>query len=390
MFPPDHDIQTRRLSLRLGLRNGLLIGLALALGAWVPDAILLSTSHVRLLYPSLLLGCLALLLLGGLGGWLAAWPGSAFASVLIWLLVAGLMTLVIGHLPYEGRSLAVWLADRRSWGLPIYSFSPPAQEGIVIAGFFIVLLLVILGLLQNYRLENVGSEIEANGRMSGHAWFLLVLPLPLVFGVGLIANNLVNSPLRVAQQLVHEAIRTGRTYPGDLFELSLARGVNYNAISGVRDQMSASYSLSIGSVDLGAADTLFVVAHFDNGAWINCRVVADQLSFCYDASPPYQQGFLALLTTGETPQDCPECAIKVNDEQRAWLLARSENFAGSPRLILLAQWGSYVLMRAESPGSGYAAECLFQGISPVRLERCREVKTANPTSERSSSIPPRF
>jgi len=389
MLPPDHDVQTRRLSLKLGLRNGLLIGLALALGAWAPDAILLSTSHVRLLYPSLLLGCLALLLLGGLGGWLAAWPGRAFAGGLIWLLVAVLMTWTIGHVPYEGCSLTVWLADRRSWGLPIYPFSPPAQVGMVMAGFFVVLLLTILGLIQDYRLDGVGSEIDADGRMGSRAWFLLVLPLPLVLGVGLIANTLV-SPLRVAPQLVHEAIRTGRTYPGDLFELSLERDVNYNAISGVRDQMSASYSLSIGSVDLGVADTIFVVAYFDNGAWINCRVVADQLSFCYDASPPYQQGFSALLTTGETPEDCQLCTVKVNDEQRDWLLARSGYFAGSPRLTRLAQWGSYVLMRAESPGSDYAVECLFNGISPVRLERCREVKTANPTAGRSSSIPPRF
>ena len=375
MLAPDHDVQMRRLSLRLGLRNGLLIGLALALGAWAPDAILLSTSHVRLLYPSLLLGCLALLLLGGLGGWLAAWLGRAFAGGLIWLLVAGLMTLVIGHLPYEGCSLAVWLADRRSWGLPIYSFSPPAQARMVMAGFFVMLLLTILGLIQDYRLEGVGSEIDADGRVSGRAWFLLLLPLPLVFGIGLIANSLVNSPLCIAPQLVHEAIRTGRTYPGDLFELSLERGVNYNAISGVRDQMSAHYSLLIGEVELGAGNTIFVVADFDNGAWINCRVVADQLSFCYDASPPYQQGFPALLMTGATPEDCQECTIKANDEQRAWLLARNENFAGSPRMTRLAQWGSYVLMRAESPGSDYAVECLFSGISLVRLERCQEVQT---------------
>jgi hypothetical protein len=230
-------------------------------------------------------------------------------------------------------------------------------------------------LLQNYRLEGTSSEVDANGHMSARAWFLLVLPLPLVLGVGLIANNLVNSPLRTAPQLVHEAIRTGRTYPGDLFELSLERGVNYNAISGVRDQMSASYSLSIGSVDLGVADTIFVVADFDNGAWINCRVVADQLSFCYDASPPYYQGFPSLLTTGETPEDCQLCTVKVNDEQRDWLLARSGYFAGSPRLTRLAQWGSYVLMRAESPDGDYAVECLFKGISPVRLDRCQEVKT---------------
>jgi len=375
VFPLDHDAQIRRLSLRLGLRNGSLIGLALALGAWAPDAISLSTSHVRLFYPSLLLGCLALLLLGGLGGWLAAWFGRSFVGGLIWLVVAGLMTLVIGHLPYEGRSLTVWLADRRFWGLAVYPFSPSAQARLVMVGFFVVLLLAILGLLQNYRLEGAGSEIDADGRMSGRAWFLLLLPLPLVLGVGLTADNLVNSPLRVAPKLVHEAIRSGRTYPGDLFELSLERGVNYNAIAGVRDQMSESYSLLIGEVNLGVADTVFVVAHFDNGAWINCRVVAGQLSHCYDASPPYLRGFAALLTTGETPEDCQLCKVKISGEQRDWLLARSGNFAGSPRLTCLAQWGSYVLMHAESPDSDYAVECLFHGISPVRLEHCREAKT---------------
>ena len=375
MFALDHDIQTRRLSLRLGLRNGLLIGLALALGAWAPNAISLSTSHVRLLYPSLLLGCLGLLLLGSLGGWLAAWLGNAFAGGVIWTLVAGLMTWTIGHLPYEGRTLTVWLADRRFWGLAVYPFSPSAQARLAMAGFFVVLLLAILGLLQDYRLEGIGPGINTGGRLDSRAWFLLIVPLPLVLGVGLIADDLVNSPLRVAPKLVHEAIRTGRTYPGDLFELSLERGVNYNAISGVRAQMSESYSLLIGEVNLGVADTVFVVAHFDNDAWINCRVVAGQLSHCYDASPPYRQGFPALLTTGETPEECQLCTVKVTDEQRDWFLARSANFADPPRLTRLAQWGSYVLMRAESPDSDYAVECLFHSISPVRLEQCREAKT---------------
>lgn len=372
---PERDIQIRRLSQRLGLRNGLLIGLALALGVWAPDAILLSTSHVRLFYPSLLLGCLALVLLGGLGGWLTSSVGRASVGGLIWLVVAGLMTWTIGHLPYEGRSLTIWLADRRSWGLPIYPFSSAAQSRMVVAGFFIGLLLITLGLVQGYRLEGISSETDADGRMSSRAWFLLVLPLPLVFGVGLIANILVNSPVRVAPRLVHEAICIGRTYPGDLFQLSLERGVNYNALAGVRGLMSAHHSLTIGEIELGAANTIFVVADFDNGAWINCRVVADQLSHCYDASPPYQRGFSALLIAGETPADCPECAVKISDEQRAWLLARSENFAGSPRITRLAQWGSFVLMHAESPGGDYAVECLFHGHSLVRLEHCWEVKT---------------
>jgi hypothetical protein len=240
------------------------------------------------------------------------------------------------------------------------------------AGFFIVLCLTILGLLQNYRLEGVASETDAGGRMTGRSWFLLLLPLPLVVGVGLAADNIVGSSERVAQQLVHEAIRTGRTYEGDLFELSLKRGVNYNAIAGVRDQMSARYALSTADVTLSASSSIVIVAHFDNGAWINCRVTAGQLFHCYDASPPYLQGFPALLTGGETPEDCRECAIKVAEPQRDWLLARSDLWEDTPQVTRLAQRGSYVLLQAQSPQTSYGVRCLFHGISPVTLSHCWE------------------
>ncbi|UCC65201.1 MAG: hypothetical protein JSV36_09270 [Anaerolineae bacterium] len=191
------------------------------------------------------------------------------------------------------------------------------------------------------------------------------------FAVGLAADNLVNSPERAAQQLVHRAIRTGRTYPGDLFELGQADGINYSAISGVRDQMTGHYSLTVGQITLGVANAVVVVAYFDNAAWINCRVTADQLFHCYDASPPYRQGFPALLTAGETPPDCRACTVVVSEAQRAWLLAQPENVAGPPHVTRLAQWGSHVLMRAEWPANGYAAECLFHGLSPVTLECCQ-------------------
>ncbi len=372
MAVPNSDAPCRRLDLRLGLLNGLLSGLALALGVWASDAIFLALSHVRLAYPSLLAGSLALGLLGGLGGWLAAWAGRAWASALIWLIVGGLMTLVIGHVPYEGRTLTLWLADPRSWGLPIYPFSRAAATGMMLAGFFILLLLGALGLLQPYRLEGLVAETDGQGRLRERGRFLLVIPLPLVIVVGLFSDNIVNKPLRLPPQLVHEAIRTGRTYPGDLFDLSLKTGINYNALSAVRDRMSEQYDLSIGMVDLSVSDTVLVVAEFDNGTWILCRVVAEQISFCYDAGLPYTQGLPAFLTSGQTPPDCLRCAFTVGEELRALLQARQERWHGSPRVTRLARWGGYVLVRAESPGGEYAVECLFRGFDPVHLEECRE------------------
>ncbi|MGD9317495.1 MAG: hypothetical protein PVG56_11710 [Anaerolineae bacterium] len=375
MIAIEGDVTQRQLIRKLGLRNGLLIGLALALGALAPRAITLCRAHVEGMYPALLLGLLALLLLGGVAGWLSTWRSSALWGALLWLLASAAMTWTLGHLPYEGQSLAAWLAERSFWGLPVYAFSDAAQARLLMAGFFIVLCLTILGLLQNYRLEGIASETDTDGGMTGRVWFLLLLPLPFVIGVGLAADNIVGSSERAAQQLVHEAIRTGRTYQGDLFELSLKRGVNYNAIAGVRDQMSENYALSTAEVTLSAASSVVIVAHFDNGAWINCQVAADQLFHCYDASLHYLQGFPALLVSGETPADCRQCAIKVDEPLRDWLLARSQQWEDTPHVTRLAQRGSYVLMQAQSPQSGYGIACLFHGISPVTLSQCWEIET---------------
>jgi len=374
MISPADDKERRQLHRRLGLWNGVLVALALALGIWAPQAVVLGMTRVQGFIFPLLLGVLTLLLVGGLAGWLATLHESAVWGALIWFLAAGIMIWTAGHMPYEGRSLTQWMADRRSWGLPVYAFTAAARARLLMAAFFVVLCLTILGLLQNLRLEGIAAETNARDLPNGRGWFQMLLPLPLVFAAGLGADNLVNSPERTALRLVHEAIRTGRTYPGDLFELSLKRSVNYNAIAGVRDQMSAGYSLSTGAVSLGTANNILVVAHFDNGAWINCRVTAGQLMHCYDAAPPYLQGFPALLLEGETPEGCRECTIKVDDLQRDWLLARRDDWAGAPRITPLAQWGTYVLLRAEAPDSGSALECLFHGASPVMLEGCEEVR----------------
>jgi len=208
--------------------------------------------------------------------------------------------------------------------------------------------------------------------LSAQTVTLLAFHMAAAFGVGLIADNAVNAPLRVPVQLVHEAIQTGRTYDGNLFELSLEKGFNYNAISGVRDQMSANYALQIGESDLVETLTVFVVAHFDNGAWINCRILADQLSFCYDASPPYTQG-LRLLITGE-PSDCANCNVRADATLREWLHARKDRLTGQPHFSRVAQYGSTVLMRAESPDGGYSIECRLHGISSTAVESCVELR----------------
>jgi hypothetical protein len=367
-----HERAAARLLVRLGLANGFLFGLALALGACLPEVLALGDRPVRLAVPLAVAGGVLVTVIASLAGWLGARFTAAFAAPLAWLAAAILITLVAGHLPYEGRTFLVWLVDRRFWGRSLYPFDEPALVRTLLAGFFIGLGLILPGLLQDYRLEGVRGALN-RGRLSLRAVVLLLLPLPLAAAAGLAADGNINRPLRVAPLLVDEAITTARAYTGDLAALGRETGVNYSAVAGVLDLIGdAHYTLTLAEMDLAAAQTVIVVAHFDNGAWVNCRVLAEQLSHCYDASLPYTLGLAGALSGAGTP-DCRACTIRADEATRAWLLERGRRFSGPPVFTRLAQWGSHVLMRAADPASGYALECWLEGIVAPEITSCREI-----------------
>jgi hypothetical protein len=357
------------LNQRLGALAGGLVGLALALGVYSPDVVALAGSPFVLQVPLWITGGVVLVALGILAGWLSARAAGGLAAGAIWLVTALMALVLIGRLPWDGRSLLAWLAgDARFWGLPIYPFDAPAQTRLVLAGFFPVPLLTLVGALQGYRLEGIRSALD-RGRLTLRAWLLLALPLPFVFAAGGAADGFVNGGLRASMTAAAEVIEVGRDYPGDLEALGRETGSNYGALRSVRELLAGDYQLVLGDVDLSTAQTANVTAHFANGAWINCRLLLERVSFCYDASPPYTTGFSALLT-GQDPAACANCLPQLSDDWRAWLLERGRSFNGPPQVTRLGQWGSYVWMRAAGAGGEPAVRCLFHGNATVNIERC--------------------
>jgi len=110
----------------------------------------------------------------------------------------------------------------------------------------------------------------------------------------------------------------------------------------------------------------------NNGAWINCRVLLDRVSFCYDASPPYTAGFSALLTGQDVAPTCggSDCEVQLSDTWRAWLLDQGRRLPAPLTITRLAQWGSYVWMQAAGPNGSPTVRCLFHGNAVVRIETC--------------------
>ena len=359
--------QALRLLQRLGLISGGLAGLAVSAGAWSLEAASAVTAHMAWILPSLVAGMVLVCLLVSLAGWLTARADSAWAGGLIWLPAALLVTVIVGYLPYTGRTLTIWLIDPSFWGLPIYVIDATAQARML-AGFFLALCFAFVGITQPDRLESGLAALTPTGRLTGQAVFIVGWPLLFAFAIGWLMDGYINQPLRDPARTLNTAIQVARDYPGDLIAYGRQQGLNYGALTPVRYQLGDRYTLMISDIEMniGAGQTVEVTAEFDNGAWVNCRSFADELSFCEDARPPYFQSFPALLA-GDTADD-----LQTSDAWRGWLQKHGAKLGPAPRVRRLAQWGSYVLMRAEAPDSGAAVECLFSGIKPVQLERCAD------------------
>ncbi len=356
---------------KIGFFNGLFIGLGIALGCWGIAALTLARLPVLMPYASLIVAAMLVITLCTLTGWLTTRMQHTWSTMLLWLGTAVLVIFVISFQPTVLRTWMVWLADRRFWGLPIYPQIEADFYVYLLAGFFILLLLAVLALLQTYRLEGVLRELGENGRFLPRSWALLLLPVPFAFAAGFFTTQFMGDAAASALSLVQQAIEGGRDYEGDLFRKGLQDGINYSAFRGVQDRMTPTYTLAIGGED-AAMSSIFVTITFDNDLWVSCRVISGQLTFCADASPPYFMGLSSLITGEPVPETCLTCNPAVDADLARWLTDRQTHFNGSPQISRLAQWGSYVLVEASAPDNNYGITCWFSGVSPVQLDSCEE------------------
>ncbi len=357
---------------KVGLLNGVLIGLALALGSWGLEAWNLIRLPVPLAHGSLIVGTLFLTLLCGLSGWLTSRQDRVWLTTILWTVAGMIASLIIGYQPSIGRTSFVWLADRRFWGIPVYPVPGDNYWAVVLGGLLVILVLLVLAILQGQRLESAQRELKDNGGMSGRSWWMLLVPLPIVAIAAWATASMILNPAASAANVVYDAIEVTRGYEGDLFELGLERGSNYAALRPIQDQMTENYTLKIGEIDPDSS-VAFVLVEFENGAWINCRTINDQLSFCYDASPPYTTGLASLISGEPVPEDCRFCLPGVKEETARWLRQQGDVLGDNLQIERLAQWGGYVLMGVRSEAGDQALECWFSSMSPVEIEHCETV-----------------
>ncbi len=365
--PEHHTLPAYR---RLGLLNGLIIGLALGLGAWGLEMVRVARLPLPLAVPALLVGVLFTILLGGFVGWLSARIARTVVTVVLWVAAGVVAMLAVGYAPFLGRSVVVWLTDPRFFGRQIFpSTLGGTTGGLILGGVLIFLVLGVLGLLQNHRLEGLVQEMRGGWLPSGRAWLALLLPLPIVFLIAMATSSVIANPAALAAQITHGAILRAQTIEGDLRDVPDVGNTGLLSLRPVQDRIDGPFTLSIADVD-AVTSTVVITATFDSGQWINCRVINDQLTFCYDAAPPFTSGLLSLVTGRPPPEGCRGCVLDATDAAEAWLAERRAAFGPQPAVERLAQWGNTVLMRVT--GDALAAQCWIEGVSPAVLTGCVE------------------
>jgi hypothetical protein len=241
--------------------------------------------------------------------------------------------------------------------------------GLILGGVLIFLVLGVLGLLQNYRLEGLVQEMRRGWLPSGRAWLGLLLPLPIVFLVAMATSSVIANPASSAAQITHGAIVRAQTIEGDLRDVPGVANTGLLSLRPVQDRIDGPFTLAIADVD-ATTSTVVIAATFDSGAWINCRVINDQLTFCYDAAPPLTTGLVSQVTGEPLPEPCRGCTLNATDGAAAWLAERRAAFGPQPAVERLAQWGNTALMRVS--GQTITAQCWIEGVSPAVLTECVE------------------
>ncbi|MCA9920105.1 MAG: hypothetical protein KC445_19240 [Anaerolineales bacterium] len=375
-LPQEMDHETLPSFRRLGLVYGFLMGLAIAVGFWLPKMLVMSRLPVWFPYGGAIVSGLAVLLLGSLAGWLSSALRRPLFSLLIWLGTAVLICVSLGVLPPVGQNWAVWLADDRFAGLKVVQ-SPDHLFwwSFVIAGFVMVSVLPLMSILQNTNLVSVHQEVVYGRRLNRQIVFRLLLPTLLAGFLGALFPDLTTSAPRGAVLITDQAIQRVRDYDGELFELSLDTGFNYNALDSVRGQLDGPYTLLVNEV-VDEWSSAIITAHFDSGAWVNCRVNITQedatyFSFCFDAGIPFTDGMNHLVYANVPEDSCRRCEVTADATWRTWLQERAGLFDQPPVWERVAQYGRFVIIQATTANNG-SITCQLEGSEVVTLTSCEE------------------
>jgi hypothetical protein len=368
--------KTDKLFRFIRIAYGVIFGLAFALFTWGRDGLILSSNAADAPWAKLLLGLPIALAIGLLAGWLTAVSSTIIVSIVVWTVAAALLTLIAGHMPFEGGNLAAWLADRRFWGEAIIPFDHAA--GVRTTVLFVVNTMVgaAVGFVEERAVEWTWDRTTADDRMNWRSWGVLLLTCIFMALIPTISiDGYINQPLRDPLQVVNELVTL--TVAGTAQELVEARGTGYRTIEPFRDLLSRQYVSHFVAFDSNTENwySAYVDVAFDDGFVLRCATSGRNVLYCDDFGEKFTGWMGDLVHAGLYDErlwlDERMRRLTVDDAVVNWLAARREQLGENFQVSRDGQQGGWILMSARFD-NGFEILCRFQGATPIRVDQCVE------------------
>ncbi|MBN1977093.1 MAG: hypothetical protein JW918_06795 [Anaerolineae bacterium] len=377
------EAEARKLTRSAGAAYGLIFGLSFALIIWGRDGALLASARANLAWAKLLLGLPIAVIVASLIGWLASLFSSTAIYITLWAIAGALLSWIAGRMPFDGGNIAVWLTDRRLWGLPVFPYGESAQartELLLLIGGGIG---IAVGFLESLAVQWAWDRATPRGRMSLQSWIVLLVCIPLVIPLATLAEDLVYQRVRVPQQRVSESVALALSGAGeDVFK---QHGLNYFAVDTFREDLSQSYVIhQAGYRDIGGYTSTQIDAVFEDGFALRCETTEVGMFFspehrvliCTDISKKYagwMDDLIHASLTGERRwSDDPMRTLSVEEDVINWLNSHNDRIGASYQVTRAGQQGGWVFMSARFD-TGFEMICRFHGTSSVQLDQCEEV-----------------
>lgn len=367
---------TRGLFTLSGALYGVFFGLGFAFFTWGLDTIALLSTNAALPWVRLALGLPLSVLICGLAGWFGAMFTSTVLTVLIWVVAVGLLSVVAGHIPFEGSNLILWLVDSRLSGETVFSFGSSAQLRTTWVVILNVLLGAFAGLIQSLAVQWAWDRGSPSGKLSWRSWVVLLVAVPVSFLPTLAVNGYINRPFRAPQEYVGRIVEmslSGESLESnnELLQASFRSVKPY--LQSFTDEYK-SHFVSFGS-ETGSWHSAYVDVVFENGFAMRCVTSGEVVIYCDDFSKRLSGWVEDLIYAGlYGEQPWLEGKVKrliVDESVVAWLEAHQEELSENYGMIWDPQTGGWNFVRI-SFDTGFEMVCRFRDAQPVLVDQCKE------------------
>lgn len=261
-----------------GAMYGVVAGLTFAIAMWGYDGYLLQQAHAFFPWLKLIIGAILSLIIGGVIGYLAIHSRHGIASVLIWLIAAGLFALLTVVVPLQLAPAISRLLEPKLNNLLNYGAINEFMLRVGIAFAWIVIFTFITGVLEYPLVDASVFSYSVLGRYIPFLFCIVIMSF-----AGAIADGLNNQPLRDALISTNNTLQFVIDNQGRQADPKLSRQLHAASFRNVQDSITPERKLIIGSYD-ELFEEVHVLIKFKS-QWVDCLSFYGQPSLCQPITP---------------------------------------------------------------------------------------------------------